>query len=154
MTKLFCSLFLMVMSVAAQTTAPSVVRQLRAPADANARVQVVKPDGTVALAIIGSGVELDLTGPIPVLKTIVVLPLLPQEIRLVFVAGAIPSQFYDLNHDNVPNAKVKVYKNGLLQMEGPQYDYQLIGRRVTFNAGSVPLSEVTAGDYIQIIYVI
>lgn len=152
--KLLGSLFLCVWAVAGQGTAPDVTRQSRAPVDLTnaARVQIARSDGSVTLAIFGPGVEADFTGPIPMLRLTQTTVVFPAEVRIEVVANSIPQQFYDLQHDNIPAAGVKVFKNGLLQMRGPQFDYQFSGRRVTFNAGSVLRAEVTQGDYIQILY--
>jgi hypothetical protein len=49
-----------------------------------------------------------------------------------------------------PVTSLRVFKNGLRMMSGSQYDYTLLGRTLTFNAGSVP----TSGSNIVVDYMV
>jgi hypothetical protein len=100
------------------------------------------PFGMTSWALLGDAISLDVSGIKPVLR--VSLPAGTRLVRLKAVATATPAQTYSLS-GVTDSSQVLVFRNGLLQAEGEDYDAS--GGSFTFRQPS----EIRAGDIIQLV---
>jgi len=110
-------------------------------------IQIVTPNG-VYLAQLDPTIQLDMTGPVPVLKAVIPAVTLPKpEVSQVFnLTQPTPPTTFTLTSAPAPGSLVKVYRNGLLMASG--FDYTVSANVVTFAAGQ----GTAQGDMVQIIY--
>jgi hypothetical protein len=125
--------------LAAQTLLPP--GQLRGTVSATGQALVTMPTGGTAWALLGDGLSLDISGPRPVLR--VSPPTGARLVRIKAVATATPAQTYSMA-GVVDPSQMLVFRNGLLQADGEDYD--ATGGTVTFRGGAVQ-----PGDIIQVV---
>jgi len=139
--KLFIIMALAAIGYAQTAVSPG---QLRGTVSATGQALVTMPTGGSAWALIGDGVVLDTSGPRPVLRVIPTSSV--RLMRVKAVATATPAQTYSVSGVS-DSSQVMVFRNGLLQASGEDYD--ATGGTVTFRG-----SAVQQGDIIQLIAII
>lgn len=143
--RLCALLLILALGIFAQTATPP--NQLRGVALPTGTLFIVLPSGMVAQADLGPGLELDLTGPRPVLKATLPPPVLqPVEVNdEVPTPGASAALNFALAADPLPGS-LKLWRNGIRMKAG--LDYTLSGRQITFiPAYSSDEAPVLLADY-------
>jgi hypothetical protein len=139
--KLFIIMALAAIGYAQTAVSPG---QLRGTVSATGQALVTMPTGGSAWALIGDGVVLDTSGTRPVLRVIPTSSV--RLMRFKAVATATPAQTYSVSGVS-DSSQVMVFRNGLLQASGEDYD--ATGGTVTFRG-----SAVQQGDIIQLIAIL
>lgn len=139
---------LLSLAVAAFSQTSLPVQQFRGSSSVSGQIFVVLPSGAVSQAMLDTAFTLDTSGPYPVLR--VALPPAIRVARVKVVAGAVPTQVYQLSGAGITAVNLMVFRNGVLQSEGDDYAFSAnAGATVSFT-GAV----VRPGDIVQLVAII
>lgn len=112
--------------------------QVAAPPTAFTAIHVITPNGKVLVQPDG-GIVVDLEAKPPVIRA-------PREVSAKYVAKT-PGEMFALPEGASIDKTVKVFKNGLLQCEGPDYN---IDTEVPPNIYFTEAQGISVGDYVTI----
>jgi hypothetical protein len=133
-------------ALAGQTALP--VQQLRGVTSASGQVLVTLPSGAVSLALLDSSFSIDTSNGRPVLR--VTIPSNPRLVRVKAIAAATPAQSFQISGAVIAD-QLLVFRNGLLQSEGDDYEFSANSTEgtVTFRPG--PTTAIQPGDLVQFV---